>query len=227
MIGEIFLVSFSCGRCGECRPAGIRSVLVGGPNRLPGRGIFHREQGLELTPETRPSEEVLGYLLGSVGESHQAQPRLPQITDAVGNVRVQAQRLETGHHVAHRLVETAGQGNVTENPAQDLGSDQGEFRGSAGGGQGEAVPQQRGEPDPGQVGRGADLHESGAQRRHVGEGLVDVEHNHCGHAGHSGFLWSVQVVPVEGATRMAPLVQPLGPVTPCAGRQRSVRAHLG
>ncbi len=53
-------------------------------------------------------------------------------------------------------------------------------------GQREPIPQQGGEPYPGEQLRGTDVGETPRQRRHVGQRFVDIEHDHTWTRLHSG-----------------------------------------
>jgi len=94
-----------------------------------------------------------------VAEGDKADVKSSQGGYAVVNVAVHGELVEAVHDVLDRLVDGAVEGQAAQDGTQYPGSELGKWCGAAGGGEGEAVPEEGCEPGRGQMGRSADVDE--------------------------------------------------------------------
>jgi hypothetical protein len=152
-------------------------VLVRRPRRLPDAGVVHGQQPVELLAHPRPRQQSLGHRPRAVGERDQGQSGAAQGPDAVGHVVVDVELLHPGHDVLHRGVDV-GHPGLRQQRGEHACGDLSEGLRRAGRSEAEAVSQHRCEPGGTQVRGRPDLLEAPVERRHVGQRLVDVEHDH-------------------------------------------------
>jgi len=94
--------------------------------------------------------------------------------------------MKPGQHMLDRRLDVAVEPDAGEHCPQRPRRKHRERLLAPGGGQGETVPQQHGEPQLGEVAGCADVGEPVRHRRHVGQRLVDVEDDHGRASGHAG-----------------------------------------
>lgn len=122
-----------------------------------------------------PREEAFRHVPGTVAESEQPAAGTAQRTDAVGDIGVDIQLAEALHDMVGGCGDRAVEGDVVQDDVQGVDAERREGRTGAGGGEREAVPQEGGEAELGQVLGRTDVGEAPGHRAHVGQGLVDIE----------------------------------------------------
>ncbi len=108
---------------------------------------------------------------------------------------------EASQDVIHRVIGRPVEARSGQYRPQRAGGEAGECFHAAGGGQREPIPQQGGEPHLGEQLRGAGIGEPPGQWCHVGQGFVDIEHDHARTRLHSGSSRYRQAV--TGASHVA------------------------